>query len=138
MIALRLTIDSFAWIELIRGTPLGIEAKRLVEGAESCFTPAIVLAEVAHRCLWDGFEKPLMQLELRAILESSRVVPIDPDLAMDASAATTELRKRAEELRLRPPGLADGLILATARRMASRLLTSDPHFRGLGVTLWLG
>ncbi len=70
--------------------------------------------------------------------EASALVPITPDLAIAASAATKELRERAALRRLRPAGLADGLILATARLTESQLLTGDLHFRDLRETLWLG
>ncbi|MCI4334480.1 MAG: PIN domain-containing protein [Thermoplasmata archaeon] len=135
---MRLTIDSFAWIELIRGTALGIDAKDRLEAADSCFTPAIVLAEVALQCFRDGLGDGQIQQEMAAITESSAVVPIRPELALAAAAATAELRSRARSLRLGRPGLSDGLVLATARATGSRLLTGDPHFRQLAETDWLG
>jgi predicted nucleic acid-binding protein len=135
---LRLTIDSFAWIELIRGTRLGIEAKDLIEAAEVSFTPAVVVAEVAHRCLRDGFDEHRIRQELAGMTEASALVPIDTELAIAAARATRELRERAKVQGLRGPGLGDGLVLATARRAESRLLTGDPHFRGLRETVWLG
>lgn len=134
---MRLTIDSYAWIELIRGSHLGIKTQRLIEATEECFTPAVVLAEVAHRCLRDGFDEGDVRGELAAMAEASATVPIDSELALAASRATQELRERAAVARLRPPGLGDGLILATARQTDSRLLTGDPHFRGLRETFWL-
>ncbi|MGI0132337.1 MAG: PIN domain-containing protein [Thermoplasmata archaeon] len=134
---MRLTVDSFAWIELIRGTRLGRQAGELINRAEQCFTPAIVLAEVAHRCLRDGLDESLAVQELRAMTESSTITPIDSDLAVAASLAATELQERARAQRLRRPGLGDGLVLATARTTASQLLTGDPHFRGLPETVWL-
>ena len=134
---MRLTIDSFAWVELIGQTRLGVKSKDLMEAAEACFTPAIVLAEVAHKCLRDGFDEPQIQQELRAMVESSAVVPIGPELAVDAASATRELRELAKAQRLSPPGLGDGLVLATARRTGSRLLTGDAHFRELRETVWL-
>ena len=70
--------------------------------------------------------------------EASALVPITPALAIAASAATKELSERAAVLRLRPAGLADGLILATARMTESQLLTGDVRFRNLPETLWLG
>ena len=135
---MRLTIDSFAWIELIRGTPLGIATRAHIEAADDCFTPAIVLAEVAHRCRRDGFGEQQIERELTAMTEASALVPITPVLAIAASTATKELRERAASLRLRSAGLADGLILATARMTQSQLLTGDLHFRSLRETLWLG
>lgn len=135
---MRLTIDSFAWIELIRGTPLGAATRARLEAADDCFTPAIVLVEVAHRCRRDGFGEQQIERELTAMTEASALVPITPALAIAASTATRGLRERAVAVRLRPAGLADGLILATARMTESQLLTGDPHFRGLRETLWLG
>lgn len=135
---MRLTIDSFAWIELIRGTPLGTATREHIEAADDCFTPAIVLAEVAHRCRRDGFGEPQVERELTAMTEASALVPITPGLAIAASTATRELRERTVAVRRQPAGLADGLILATARITESQLLTGDPHFRGLQETLWLG
>jgi len=49
-----------------------------------------------------------------------------------------ELMSKARKEGLERPGLGDALILATARVTQSRLLTGDPHFRGLKETLWLG
>ncbi|MFI5417780.1 MAG: PIN domain-containing protein [Candidatus Lutacidiplasmatales archaeon] len=134
---MSLTIHSYAWIELIKGTPLGVKVKGLMEAAESCYTPAIVLAEVAHKCLREGFEEGQIRRELRGIVESSALVPIDPDLVAVASLATRELRELARSRRLNPPGLGDGLVLATTRRTRARLLTGDAHFRELHETLWL-
>ncbi|MCI4317861.1 MAG: PIN domain-containing protein [Thermoplasmata archaeon] len=134
---MSLTIDSFAWIELIRGTPLGIRTQELIEAADRAYTPAIVLAEVAHRCLRDGMGPRVVAQELRAIAESSMVVPIDTEIATDAPRTTMELREHARARRLPLPGLGDGLVLATARRFGSQLLTGDVHFHDLRETVWL-
>jgi predicted nucleic acid-binding protein len=134
---LRLTIDSYAWIEMIRGTRLGIAAGRLVNQADQCSTPSIVLAEVAHRCLRDGFPADRVRLELASISEATEVVAIDPSLAVAAAAATQQLRQLAKARRMEVPGLGDGLVLATARFAGSQLLTGDPHFQGLPETFWL-
>jgi len=135
---LFLTIDTFAWLEVIRGSEVGREAEATIASADRCLTPSIVLAEVALKCHRDGFGDRLVLLELRAIMESSEIVPIDPEIARSASHSVEELRARARAGRLRPPGLADGLVLATARAHSSRILTGDPHFRGLPETVWLG
>jgi predicted nucleic acid-binding protein len=125
-------------MELVRGTRLGMEAKKRIDAAEACFTPAIVLAEVAHGLRRVGLGEAPVSRELTAIAEASLVVPIVPGLAMASSRATNVLRARARTQGLAPPGLADGLVLATARNTASRLLTGDRHFLGLAETFWLG
>ena len=96
-----------------------------------------MLAEVASKCHRDGFADNLVLLELAAIIESSEVVPIDLEIALGASHGLEELRARARAGRLPPPGLADGLVLATARHYSTKVLTGDPHFRGLPETMWL-
>lgn len=134
---MHLTIDSFAWVELGRGSPRAANVRAWIERAEECWTPAIVLAEVAHVSRQHGVPEERLRALLRAIVEASHTVPIDPELAVEGSRATSELRVRARELRLSLPGLADGLVLATARRQNAQLLTGDPHFRGLSETLWV-
>ena len=134
---MSLTIDSFAWVEMFRGSRRGREFRRLLGQADALWTPAIVLAEVAHWCLRDGLDESIVRRELRGMCESSNIVPIDADLAIGGSRATIELRAKARAEHLPPPGLADGLVLATARKLESRVLTGDPHFRGLRDTLWL-
>lgn len=134
---MALTIDSYAWIELIRGTPVGSRARVLIDSADRAYTPAVVLAEVAHRCLRDGLPERVVRQELRSISEASMVIPIDITISTAASKATTELRQRARSFRLPLPGLADGLVLATARAAGASLLTGDSHFRDLPETVWL-
>lgn len=135
---MRLTIDSFAWVEMIRGTPLGAEAQLAIRSAAACFTPSFVLAEVAYRCARDGFDDRQVAEELRAIGESATVVPIRPEISVAAARATAELRERAKAQGRPLAGLGDGIVLATARAAGSRVLTGDPHFRGLTETVWLG
>jgi len=137
-IVLLLTIDTFAWLEVIRGSEVGRQAEANIGSAERCLTPSVVIAEVASKCHQDGFGDKLVLLELQAIMEASEIVPIDPEVALSASHGVEELRARARAGRLPPPGLADGLVLATARAHSSRILTGDPHFRGLPETVWLG
>lgn len=132
-----LTIDTFAWIEMIRGSLLGRRAQVAMEGAELCLTPSIVLAEIASKCVKDGIPDPVVLQELRAIREASEVVPLDDSIAIAGAHTVVELRRAAREQRLPLPGLADGLVLATARLSRARLLTGDPHFRSCPETVWM-
>jgi len=135
---LNLTIDTFAWAEMIRGSELATTARAAMERAEICLTPSIVLAEVAALCLRDGFENRVVEEELEALREASVIVQVNERLAIDGARAAAELRSRARARGLPVPGLADGLILATARGSGSQLLSGDPHFQELPETVWLG
>jgi predicted nucleic acid-binding protein len=134
---LALTIDTFAWVEVIRGSPIGLRARQAMESADHCFTPAIVMAEIASKCFRDGLPDSRSLQHLRAIREASEIVTIQDPIAVSAAHAVEELRKFARSAGLPPPGLADGLILATARSKNSQLLTGDPHFRDSVETVWL-
>jgi predicted nucleic acid-binding protein len=135
---LILVIDSFAWVEVIRDSVAGRQAKETIERAEVCLTPSIVLAEVASACFRGGFDDTLVTQELQSIREASTIVPMDNEIAMASVHATRHLRQSARSRRLPTAGLADGLVLATARRSGARLLTGDPHFRDCPETVWLG
>jgi len=134
---LNLTIDTFAWIELIRDTRAAERIRTEIQEADQTFTPSIVLAEVAGACHRDGIADDLVMQQLDAISESSTVVRIDPVIAVGATRALDELRSYARTRKMPLPGLADALILATTRGRRARLLTGDPHFQGLPETVWI-
>ena len=135
---MNLTIDTFAWIEILRDTTRGRTARDMIRSADRNLTPAVVLAEIAHVCHRDGFSDGLIRAELQAIREASSVIPIDSSIAVGAAHALAELRTYARTHKLGPPGLGDGLVLATARREATSILTGDPHFQDLSETIWIG
>ncbi len=132
-----LTIDTFAWIEMIQGSPSGHRAREAIYSAESCLTPAIVLAEVASACMRGGLPDSTIARQLQAIREASAIVPIEHAIAVAGAHAVDELRQHARSVGLPLPGLADGLVLATARHRNAALLTGDPHFRACRETVWL-
>ena len=133
-----LTIDTFAWVELIRGGRWVRQTRGAIDGSDRCLTPSIVLAEVAAICSRDGLRESVISEQLQAIHESSEVVPIDDGIAIAGARIARELRISSRVRKIPVPGLADGLVLATARMFRSRLLTGDPHFRECPETVWLG
>lgn len=132
-----LTIDTFVWIEIIRGSPLGRRAKDILEDADQCVTPSIVLAEVASRRVREEASDSVIVEELTAIREASQIFPLSDSVAVVGAHAALELRKAAQAARIPLPGLADGLVLATARLLDAKLLTGDPHFRSVHEAVWL-
>lgn len=133
-----LTIDTFAWVEVCRGTALGERARAAMQSADQCLTPAIVLAELARVFHRRGFSDEVIGAQLLAVREASKVVAIDPPIAIGAAHAVAELQSTAIARNLGAPGLGDGLVLATARHFGSGLLTGDPHFRDCLETVWVG
>ncbi len=138
MIALKIVVDAYAWIEVCLGSEAGRRAKGVIEEAESVLTPGTVLAEVARKYTREGATAPTIRKRLAKMLESSEPVDVDADLALEAAKATVQLERRAESSGLRKPSLFDGIVLASARRNDAKVLTGDEHFKDLAETIWLG
>ena len=75
---------------------------------------------------------------LQGISEATEVYLIDNELAVESGKASLELSTKARRERIERPGLGDALVLATARVAGAKVITGDPHFKGLEDTVWLG
>ncbi|MDA4134212.1 MAG: PIN domain-containing protein [Thaumarchaeota archaeon] len=137
MIATKIVVDAYAWIEVFLGSGAGRRAKRIIEEAETVLTPGTVLAEVARKYTREGATAQTIRKRLATMLETSEPVDVDADLALEAAKATVQLERRAASSGLRKPSLFDGIVLATARRNDAKVLTGDEHFKDLGETVWL-
>jgi len=115
-------IDSFAWIEYFGGSKAGELAKKYIESGES-ITPTIVIAELSAKY---ARLKQDFAPKLRFIVLKSRTVALDEDTA--ALAGTINVERKIKVNRW---GLADSIILATARLQKANLVTGDQHFSEL-------
>jgi len=131
-------VDSWAWVEILKLSAAGKKAKAQLEEAGDAFTPSIVLAELARKYLREGVDPGVIGAWLRGISEATEIYPIDIELSVVAAKSATELSTKAHWGRTGGPGLGDALVLATARVVGARVITGDPHFRGLDETIWLG
>jgi predicted nucleic acid-binding protein len=115
-------LDSFAWIEYFNGTSAGEKVRNVLE-TELVVTPAIVVAELSekHKRLNREFGPKYDFVKAR-----TSIVPLEEELARVAGELNFERKKKVKGW-----GMADSIILATARRAGSRIVTGDPHFRDL-------
>jgi predicted nucleic acid-binding protein len=115
-------LDTFAWIEYFNGTSAGEKVRGVLETG-LVVTPAIVVAELSekHRRLNREFGPKYDFVKAR-----TSVVPLEEELARMAGELNFERKKKVKGW-----GMADSIILATARRAGSRIVTGDPHFRDL-------
>jgi predicted nucleic acid-binding protein len=135
---LKIVVDSWAWVEIIKLSAAGKAAKVEVERAEDVLTPAIVMAELARKYIREGTGQRTVRRWLQGIVEATEVYGIDTDLAIESALASVELAEKSKKEKVEPPGLGDALVLATARANQAQVLTGDPHFKGLPETVWLG
>jgi len=125
----RYVIDSYAWIEYFRGSPLGDKAKEYIESGDAA-TATITLAELRAKYLREGWS--FFQEDLAFISSKTTIVPLEKELAVEAGRLHHELRKTVKDW-----SFSDSIVLATARAAAAGVVTGDRHFQGLKGTILL-
>ena len=131
----KYVIDSYAWIEYFKASEYGKVAKEYIESAD-CVTPTIVVSEISRKLqkeieLGDEtVEGRLKRLEF--INATSQVAELDFELAVTAGKTDLEMKKKAKGW-----GLADSIVLCTARKMRAKVVTGDEHFRDLEAVIFI-
>ncbi|MGH9933926.1 MAG: type II toxin-antitoxin system VapC family toxin [Nitrososphaerales archaeon] len=115
-------IDSFAWIEYFTGSKTGESAIQYIESEESV-TPTIVIAELSAK--YAGLKQDFAP-RLKFIALKSRIVGLDEETATLAGVISSERKSKIHKW-----GLADSIILATARLQEAEVVTGDQHFSDL-------
>ena len=122
-------IDTYAWVEYFAGSEAGRKVRSYVEGRD-CATPTIVVAELSGKLRKEILGKRETDegrsKKLEFVQSSTEVIPLDNETATQAGELDV-LRKRS----VKNWGLADSIVLATARGGGARVVTSDRHFADL-------
>jgi len=119
----RFVIDAYAWIEYLDGTDAGSKVTATLENNDDIYTCAVTFAEVVSKVARVGKDAKIAYDVLQS---NSQVVIVDEELSFQAGLLHCEMRKTDKDF-----GLADAYVLATARRLKSKILTGDPHFKSL-------
>ena len=85
---MKIVVDSWAWVEMLKLSDAGRTAKAEIERAEDVLTPAIVLVELARKYIREGTDQRTVQRWLQGISEASEVYGIDTELAMRSALAS--------------------------------------------------
>ena len=124
-------LDTYAWIELLRGTAQGSVVRKLIKNKKN----SIVLldASFAELYSWTVREGHDVTQVFPAIRSLANVIETDPNLWVLAA-------HRKEEQRAKRPGfgLVDGLVLAAAEFTHATIVTGDPHFKEIKGVVFLG
>ena len=123
---MRYIIDSYAWIEYFMGTEPGRKVMEIIDSEiDEKLTPSICLAETYAKILKTEDEE---KAELRRAFIKSRsaLVSLTEDLAVDAAKTDVAMKNKVKGW-----GLADSIVLSTARNRKGTVVTGDQHFRGL-------
>ncbi len=119
--AVALVLDSFAWVEYLKGTSGGQTVEEALRESASG-TPVLVLAELAdkyHRERIPGLADALNFIEAK-----TTVLPLTRGIAERAGKTKAEMRRFFPDF-----PLADAIIYETARDQGAELITGDLHFR---------
>jgi len=130
---MRCIIDSYAWLEYFMGTVAGEKARKIIDSnVDEKLTPTICLAETYAKVLRvESIEKAELQ---RAFIKTrSALVSLTEEVAVEAAKIDVEMKKKFTRW-----GLADSIILGTARKKKAKVLTGDEHFLNLEETVFIG
>ena len=134
---MKIVVDSYAWIEIFIGGKGGEKAKEILEKAEETRTPDVVMAEIARKYMREGMKEHTILERLTTIEETSEIVSIDRNIALESAKCYLELTEKAKKERLQAPSLFDAIVLATARKLGAKVVTGDEHLKHADETLWI-
>lgn len=121
-------IDSYGWIEYFAEGPLADEYAPFIEKvtAENAVTPTIVIYEVYRKI--KGLKGEEKALEAYAQISRTKIVELTPHLSLEAADISLKLGL----------GMADSIIVATAKAYNAQIITSDKHLKGIENVRFIG
>jgi predicted nucleic acid-binding protein len=115
-------IDSYAWVEYFNGSKEGEKATSFIEGGNSA-TSSISIAELTAKYLR---ENKKFEEDFEFIMSRTKIINVDQKIAKLAGELNFENKKKMKDF-----GMADAIILATAKLVNGKIITGDEHFRNL-------
>ncbi len=114
-------IDSYGWLEYFLEGPLADKYASYIEAAseDNSVVPSIVIYEVYKRIR--SIQGEQSALEAYAQMARAKIVELTSQIALDAAEISLSTNL----------GMADSLIVATARSFKAQILTSDKHLKDL-------
>jgi predicted nucleic acid-binding protein len=112
-------IDSYGWIEYFADGPLAESYATFIEkaDAEKTITPTIVVYEVYRRI--KSVKGEQKALEAYAQMSHTRIVELTSAISLKAADISIALNL----------GMADSIIVATAKEYRAEIVTSDEHLK---------
>jgi predicted nucleic acid-binding protein len=121
---LSYVIDAYAWIEYLIGSEAGSEVNTILENeSNKIYTCAVTVAEVISKVSREGRD---IEVAYDILVNNSQIIDVDEELSKETGLLHSKMRKTEKDF-----GLADAYVLATARKLKSKVLTGDKHFRNV-------
>jgi predicted nucleic acid-binding protein len=117
-------VDAWAWIEYFRGSEYGAKLNDILEDPTTdTYTCAISVAEIISKTSRDNRD---VEAAYDMLLSNSKIVNLDEQISKQAGLFHSKMRKTIKDF-----GIADAFILAAADKLEAKIITGDPHFKGL-------
>ncbi len=116
-------LDSWAWVEYLRGGERGKKVRREIEENTDIFTHLVTIAELTSKLKREGMDTAIAW---RAVTSVSRVIAPDAIDAKNVGLLHAEIKAERPNF-----SLADAFVLHAARKLKAKVLTGDPDFQGL-------
>ncbi|MDO8460579.1 MAG: PIN domain-containing protein [Nanoarchaeota archaeon] len=115
-------VDSYAWVEYFKGSKQGEIAKKFIESKTSA-TSVITIAELSEKY---QRESKSFEEDFNFIISQTKIIQLDIEIALLAGKINNENKKKIKNW-----GMADAIILSSAKINKSKVVTGDEHFRNL-------
>ena len=112
-------IDSYGWLEYFLEGPLADKYARYIEEAneENCVTPTVVVYEVYKRVRSIRGEQNA--LEAYSQITRTKIIELTSQIALEAAEISLSANI----------GMADSIVIATAKAHNAEVMTSDKHLK---------
>lgn len=118
----KFVLDSYAWIEYFIGSQRGSKVKEYIESPDNeIFTSIITIAEISSITKRENRDVEDVFVNINNL---SEIYNINSEFAKEAGILHAEIRKKIKDF-----GMADTVILLTARKLNAKVITGDPHFK---------
>ena len=120
----KFVVDAWAWIEYFRGTEYGTKLNDILEDSTTdVYTCAITVAEIVSKIARDNRDT---EAAYNIVVSNSQIVKLDEQISRQAGLIHYKMRQTCKDF-----GIADAFILAAANKLEAKIVTGDPHFKGL-------
>ncbi len=119
-------IDSWAWIEYLKGTAYGQKAKEYIEGDDEKIVSSINVAEIYNFLLKNKPNEADNLIDV--VIKTSFVIFLQTEIALQAARYKHEKKF----------GMADAIVLATANAHNAQIVTGDDDFKDEKNVVYIG
>jgi predicted nucleic acid-binding protein len=123
-------LDTYAWIEFLKGTEKGEKVKEFLKN-ENCYTNIVSLSEIVEWCLKNNLFNNIEAYMIK-IKNGTITIFLDDIISLLAGKLNYERKKIIKDW-----GMIDSFILASAMINNLKILTGDKHFKDLSNVTFL-